>query len=55
MFDDYPHIAIFIRSLMDGGVERVILNLAQGFVEQGLRVDLLLTTEPATISLTVTT
>jgi glycosyltransferase involved in cell wall biosynthesis len=47
MFKDYPHVAIFIRSLMDGGVERVILNLAQGFIEQGLRVDLVLTTEPA--------
>jgi len=43
MLQDSPHVAIFLRSLTGGGVERIIVNLAQGFVERGLRVDLLLT------------
>jgi glycosyltransferase involved in cell wall biosynthesis len=37
-----PHIAIFIRSLYEGGAERVMLNLARGFMKQGLNVDLVL-------------
>jgi glycosyltransferase involved in cell wall biosynthesis len=37
-----PHIAIFIRSLYEGGAERVMLNLARGFVKQDLNVDLVL-------------
>ncbi|HBB33980.1 MAG TPA: glycosyl transferase, partial [Cyanobacteria bacterium UBA9273] len=37
-----PDIAIFIRSLHGGGVERVMLNLARCFIERGLKVDLLL-------------
>jgi glycosyltransferase involved in cell wall biosynthesis len=35
-------IAIFLRGLYGGGAERVMLNLARGFVQQGLKVDLVL-------------
>ena len=35
-------VAIFITYLHGGGVERVLVNLARGFVEQGLSVDLVL-------------
>ena len=38
-------LAIFLTYLRGGGVERVILNLARGFVEQGLSVDLVLVRE----------
>jgi glycosyltransferase involved in cell wall biosynthesis len=37
-----PHIALFIRSLYEGGAERVMLNLARGFMKQDLNVDLVL-------------
>ena len=37
-----PDVAIFITYLHGGGVERVLVNLARGFVEQGLSVDLVL-------------
>jgi hypothetical protein len=36
------NLAIFITCLQGGGVERVLVNLARGFVEQGLSVDLVL-------------
>lgn len=35
-------LALFISSLRGGGAERVMVNLAKGFVEQGLDVDLVL-------------
>ena len=35
-------LAIFLTYLRGGGVERVIVNLARGFVEQGLNVDLVM-------------
>jgi len=35
-------IAFFLPSLRGGGAERVIINLAQGITERGLRVDLVL-------------
>jgi len=35
-------IALFVPSLRGGGAERVMVNLARGFVERGLRVDLVL-------------
>lgn len=35
-------IAIFLMDLEGGGAERVMLNLAQGFVDQGLTIDLVL-------------
>jgi glycosyltransferase involved in cell wall biosynthesis len=37
-----PHIAIFLSDLNGGGAERVMLNLARGFAEQGVQVDLIL-------------
>jgi glycosyltransferase involved in cell wall biosynthesis len=42
MTDSPPRIALFLRTLGGGGAERVLLNLAQGFVEAGLNVDLVL-------------
>ncbi|MGA7952684.1 MAG: glycosyltransferase [Gloeobacterales cyanobacterium] len=38
----FPDIAIFIRSLYEGGAERVMLNLARGFIKQDFNVDLVL-------------
>jgi len=35
-------IALFLPSLHGGGAERVMVNLARGFVDKGLQVDLLL-------------
>ena len=35
-------IALFLPSLRGGGAERVMINLARGFSEQGLKVDLIL-------------
>lgn len=37
-----PDVAIFLRGLYGGGAERVILNLAHGFLDHGLSVDLVL-------------
>jgi glycosyltransferase involved in cell wall biosynthesis len=37
-----PDIAIFLRGLYEGGAERVMLNLARGFIKQELKVDLVL-------------
>lgn len=37
-----PHIAIYLHSLYNGGVERVMLNLIQGFLDRGIAVDLVL-------------
>ena len=37
-----PDVALFVRSLYGGGAERVLVTLAQGFVERGLKVDLVL-------------
>jgi glycosyltransferase involved in cell wall biosynthesis len=36
------HIALFLPSLRGGGAEKVMVNLALGFVEQGLKVELVL-------------
>ena len=33
------HIAFFMTSLGGGGVERVVFNLAQAYIERGYRVD----------------
>jgi glycosyltransferase involved in cell wall biosynthesis len=40
MLENVPRITFFLRTLGGGGAERVLLNLAQGFIEQGLKVDL---------------
>ena len=37
-----PRVALFLPSLGGGGAERVMLNLARGFAEQGMGVDLVL-------------
>ncbi|RMF24213.1 MAG: glycosyltransferase [Cyanobacteria bacterium J083] len=37
-----PHIAIYLRTIFDCGVDRVMINLARGFVQRGLKVDLVL-------------
>ncbi len=37
-----PDVAIFLRGLYGGGAEKVLLTLAQGFVDRGLKVDLVL-------------
>ena len=37
-----PKIALFLPSLHGGGAERVMVNLARGFAERGLKVDLVL-------------
>ena len=34
-----PRIAVFVPTLAFGGVERVMLNLAQGFCDRGFDVD----------------
>ena len=36
------HIAIYVPSLVSGGLQRTILNLANGFATAGLEVDLVL-------------
>lgn len=43
MSNNPPHIAIFLRCLIGGGVERVMVNLCRSFAERGLKVDLVLT------------
>ena len=37
-----PEISLFMRDMTGGGAERVMLNLATGFAQRGLRVDLVL-------------
>jgi glycosyltransferase involved in cell wall biosynthesis len=42
MQKSHAHVAIFLRCLIGGGVERVMVNLANSFIECGLKVDLVL-------------
>ena len=37
-----PDVAIYLRLLYGGGAERVMVNLMHGFVEEGLKVDLVM-------------
>ena len=37
-----PRVAVFVPTLAFGGVERVMLNLAQGFCERGFEVDIVI-------------
>ncbi|MEQ8752501.1 MAG: glycosyltransferase [Coleofasciculus sp. G1-WW12-02] len=37
-----PHVAFYLHGLYGGGAERVIVNLANSFVHQGLKVDIVL-------------
>ena len=42
-FTDNPvHIALFLPNLKGGGAERVMVQLATGFAQHGLKVDLVL-------------
>lgn len=43
MSQPQPRIALFLRNVVGGGAERVMLNLAAGIVQQGYPVDLVLT------------
>ena len=36
------HVAVYMHTLYNGGVERVMFNLIQGFLDRGIRVDLVL-------------
>ena len=36
------YVAIYMHSLYNGGVERVMFNLIQGFLDRGVKVDLVL-------------
>ena len=42
MTKEQPHVALFLRNLGAGGAERVMLNVACGMVQQGVKVDLIL-------------
>lgn len=42
MYKTRPHIAFYIYQLLDGGVERILINLMHSFVRRGLKVDLVL-------------
>lgn len=37
-----PDISLFLDNLEEGGVQRSIVNLARGFLSQGLKVDIIL-------------
>jgi glycosyltransferase involved in cell wall biosynthesis len=39
---DQEHLALFTSHLRDGGIQRVLLNLAEEFVKEGFEVDLVL-------------
>jgi len=43
MHEAQPRIALFLRNLGDGGAERMMLNMACGMAQQGMKVDLVLT------------
>jgi glycosyltransferase involved in cell wall biosynthesis len=42
MLKTQPRIAVYLRMLSGGGAERVMVNLTSGFVERGVKVDLVL-------------
>ncbi len=44
MQKDRPQVAFYLRLLYGGGAERVMVNLMHGFVEQGIKVDLVMNT-----------
>lgn len=43
MPESQPDIAIFLRSLANGGAEKLMVNLANNFTQRGLKTDLVLT------------
>lgn len=42
MSENKPDIAVYLYRLLGGGAERVMVNLLQGFVQRGLKTDLVL-------------
>jgi glycosyltransferase involved in cell wall biosynthesis len=44
MTQSSPRIAIYLRMIYDCGVDRVMINLCNGFIQHGLKVDLALNT-----------
>ena len=42
MSQKQPSLAIFLRNLVGGGAERVMLNIAKGIAQQGIAVDIVL-------------
>ena len=45
MSQKQPSIALFLRNLVGGGAERVMLNIARGIAQQGIAVDIVLIKE----------
>ncbi len=41
-YQSQPQVALFLRNLNGGGVERIVLNVACGIAQQGVPVDLVL-------------
>lgn len=44
MSNNLPCVALYLRSLLDTGIDTRMLNLSQGLVERGINVDLVLNT-----------
>ena len=44
MSNQKPRVALYLRSLLDTGIDTRMLNLSQGLVERGINVDLVLNT-----------
>ena len=44
MSESKTHVAFYLRLLYGGGAERVMVNLMQGFVDRGIKVDLVMNT-----------
>lgn len=42
MNNNQPHVAFYLRMLSGGGAERVFINLIDGFIKRGIKVDLIL-------------
>ena len=42
MNNDQSHVAFYLRMLSGGGAERVFINLIRGFIDLGIKVDLVL-------------
>lgn len=42
MSSDSPLVSFYLPNLNEGGVQRMVVNLARGFIEQGIKVDIVL-------------
>jgi hypothetical protein len=38
--ESQPRIAVYLHTLFNGGIERVMINLIRGFLDKGISVDL---------------